>query len=256
MRDARRTLGLVPWPKTVRLLGGGWRIPDKPVISYSPADGEMRFAAQSLVKALRAIGRAPVLGASADSPDGCQLLVADAIMHSGEPDAPAGDESYRIDITDHIEICANSARGAFYGVQTLAQAIASGQRTLAKCEITDSPAMGMRGVMVDLGRLKEKDDYYRRLIDFMSRHKLNTLFLHLADDEGAPIEFKSHPKLAGPYPLSRDSIKKLIAYAAERHIEIIPEIEVWGHAGWVTKHPDYVDISEGGPDLCTTNPRT
>lgn len=257
MLEARKTLGLVPWPEEVEIFDGHLDIPAEPVIFYSPAGKEMRFAAQSLAKALRLTGRKPRIESTALG-KGFHIRVS-----AGTKDAqpinvatPKGSESYRLDVEDGMAVTANSPTGAFYGVQTLAQAIASTGGNLPKCSISDAPKIKLRGVMADLARLKEKDEYYFKLIDFMSQYKFNALFLHLTDDQGAPIELKSHPKLTSDYPLTHGTIKKLVAYAAQRHIDIIPEIEAWGHAGWVTTHPEYKDISEDGPDLCTTNPKT
>ena len=258
MLEARKTLGLVPWPDSVELLGGQMEIPAEPVVLYSPAGRDMRFAARSLAQALRAVGRKPRIE-NTSLGKGYRLRVGaspTSDAKAADRVTPKGAESYRLDIADDIDIHANSAAGAFYGVQTLAQAIASGQGTLPKCSISDAPKIKIRGIMADLARLKEKDEYYFKLIDFMSHYKLNTIFLHLTDDQGAPIELKSHPKLTSDYPLTHETIRKLVGYAAQRHIDVIPEIEVWGHAGWVTNHPEYKDISEEGPDLCTTNPKT
>jgi hypothetical protein len=256
MQDFHRISGLVPLPNSIELFDGEYTVTDSPVISFGPDGKDMRVAAESLAKSLRKIGREPVLQPSADAAGSYWLVLSDALSSPVKSDFPSGDESYQIDVTDHVEIRANSIRGAFYGAQTLAQATIAEPETLPRLTIIDQPQLAIRGLMVDLGRLKEKDEYYLELIDFMARHRMNTLFMHLADDEGAPIQFKSHPKLAGPYALTPDSIGKIIAYAAQRHVDIIPEIEVWGHAGWATNHPDYADISEGGPDLCTTNPKT
>jgi hypothetical protein len=256
MQESCEKLCLVPRPQEVRLLGGYFILPERPIISYGPASPEMRFAAETLATTLKSIHKEAVLQPGMDGIAGCWLIISDAPSNPSASDFPSDDESYRIGVTDHAEILAGSPQVAFYGAQTLSQAIIATQGILPRLEIVDQPKLQMRGLMVDLGRLKEKDEYYRKLIDFMAQHRMNTLFMHLADDEGAPILFKSHPKLAGPYALTRESIKKLVDYAAERHIDIIPEIEVWGHAGWVTNHPHYADIAEGGPDLCTTNPRT
>jgi hypothetical protein len=257
MLEVRKTLGLVPWPEKVEVFDGHFEIPAEPVILYSPAGKHMRFAAQSLAKALRAIGRRPLIQ-SAPRGKGFRIQVLSGAKEEKPTNvvAPKSSESYRLDITHDIDIRANSAAGAFYGVQTLAQAVSSGQGKLPRCSISDAPKIKLRGVMADLARLKEKDEYYFKLIDFMSQYKLNAIFLHLTDDQGAPIEMKSHPKLTSDYPLTHETIRRLIDYAAQRHIDVIPEVEVWGHAGWVTNHPEYKDISEEGPDLCTTNPKT
>ncbi|MDO8586079.1 MAG: family 20 glycosylhydrolase [Armatimonadota bacterium] len=255
MHKARKALGLAPWPNNVRLTGGGLTLPDRSIVSYGPAGRTMRFAAEAIARAIRATARQAELR-YVDDRDGCYLLVTGFAGRYPRLSPPAGAEAYEIRIADDVEVRAETPTGAFYGAQTLVQAISAGQGTLPKCEIGDRPRIAFRGVMADLARLKERDDYYFKLIDFMSRYKFNAIFLHLTDDQGAPIELQSHPKLTSAHPLTRETIERLIDYAAQRHIDVIPEIEVWGHAGWVTKHPEYADIAEEGPDLCTTNPRT
>lgn len=169
-----------------------------------------------------------------------------------------GDEGYSL--TCHQEgfrLVARTQQGIFYGQQTLDQIKALG--LIPCCTITDKPAMKMRGVMFDLARLKEKHEYYYHIIDQLSKWKINTVFLHLTDHSGCAIEIKRYPDLATPYAFTQDEMTDLIRYAAKRYIELIPEIETWGHAKYITRLPEFADLAENPDDpraLCTSNPRT
>lgn len=257
MLEARKKLGLVPWPTEVKLTSGEYRIPDEVVITIGSGDKDARFSASALAKALRAVGKRPKIAVPSTKSDGQWLTVrSEAAASAAKSSESLGDQGYTLSVGDGIEIAANKPAGLFYGVQTLIQAATAGQGTLPKCSIADKPSIAFRGAMADLARLKERDDYYFALIDFMAEYKFNALFLHITDDQGAPIELKKHPELTSDYPLAHKTIKKLVKYAAERHIDVIPELEAWGHAGWITGCKEHEDISEGGPDLCTMNPKT
>lgn len=169
-----------------------------------------------------------------------------------------GDEGYSL--TCHQEgfrLVARTEKGAFYGQQTLDQIKALG--LIPCCTITDKPAMKMRGVMFDLARLKEKHEYYYHMIDQLAKWKINTVFLHFTDHSGCAIEVRSYPNLATAYAFTQEEMKDMIRYAADRHIELIPEIETWGHAKYITRLPELADLAEDPDDpraLCTSNPRT
>ena len=152
---------------------------------------------------------------------------------------------------------ATTERGLFYGRQTLRQISSIG--LIPCCKIVDNPAMSMRAVMFDLARCKEKHDYYYEMIELLSQWKINTVFLHLTDHSGCALRFNSYPNLATQFAFTQDEMRKLISYAAERHIELIPEIETWGHARYITRLPELADLAENKDDpraLCTSNPKT
>jgi hypothetical protein len=169
-----------------------------------------------------------------------------------------GDEGYTLHChQEGFQIAAPTKRGIFYGRQTLDQMKRLG--LIPCCTIKDKPAMRMRAVMFDLARLKEKHDYYYRAIDQLAQYKINTVFLHLTDHSGCAIEFRHYPNLATKYAFSQDEMKRLIKYAQDRHIELIPEIETWGHAKYITTAKGFEDLAEDPNDpraLCTSNPRT
>jgi hypothetical protein len=97
-----------------------------------------------------------------------------------------------------------------------------------------------RGFMIDAARCVEKMDYYYRLIDFCDEWGFNSIIFRLTDDEGSAYKFTSHPELLtheGAFTASE--LKKMVQYAAGKGIEIIPEIESFGHTKYITSVPRY-----------------
>lgn len=168
---------------------------------------------------------------------------------------------------DKIAITGKSAGGLFCGVQTLLQLLPAGiyaekpqpgmELSVDALSIKDKPAMDkIRGLHVDISRHFRTKEELKKIIDSMAMHKLNTLHLHLSDDEGWRVEIKAYPKLtsvggignksdrdAPAAFLAQEDVKELCAYAAQRNIAIIPEIDMPGHMGAVIraypelKHP-------------------
>ncbi|NCI45412.1 family 20 glycosylhydrolase [Sediminibacterium soli] len=167
---------------------------------------------------------------------------------SGEPyielAIPAGagykstDENYRLSVkTEAVVLTANSAHGIFNGLQTLLQLARSGAMIDA-CDITDRPAFAWRGYMVDVGRNYMSLDLLKQQIDIMSRYKLNVFHFHFTEDIAWRLASESYPRLTEPENMLRDKglyytkadMKELIAYCAERHITLLPEIDMPGHS--------------------------
>ncbi|WP_236796514.1 beta-N-acetylhexosaminidase [Amycolatopsis sp. GM8] len=167
------------------------------------------------------------------------------------PTAKVGDQGYRLDTDRHgVTIRANTTDGLFAGVQTLRQLLPASieaksvQRharwVVPGGSITDYPRFGYRGAMLDVARHFFTPDQVKLYIDQIAQYKINRLHLHLADDQGWRIQIKSWPNLtahggstevgggAGGY-YTQDQYKDLVAYAASRHITIIPEIDMPGH---------------------------
>ncbi len=162
-------------------------------------------------------------------------------------------EGYHLSVTPTaITITAKTKAGAFYGMQTLLQLEAQ-SKNIPVLEIDDAPAFGYRGLMLDVGRHIMPVSFIKQLIDVMAMQKMNNLHLHLTEDQGWRIEIKKYPKLTsvgsvrggtliGKYPgkgntnaayggfYTQAQLKDLVAYAAAKHINIIPEIEMPGHA--------------------------
>ncbi|MBO9623375.1 MAG: family 20 glycosylhydrolase [Sphingomonas sp.] len=169
--------------------------------------------------------------------------------------AATGDaESYRLEVgSQGATITAGDDSGLLYGGVTLWQAMTQdagrGAVRLDGFTVRDAPRFHWRGLMLDSARHFQSPDYVRKLIDWMEANKLNTLHWHLVDDQGWRIEIPKYPKLtrisgwrhpatapgAPQLPqvggfYTHDQIRAIVAYAAERGITIVPEIEMPGHA--------------------------
>lgn len=162
-------------------------------------------------------------------------------------------EGYYLTVTPkQIKVVAKTKVGAFYAMQTLLQLEAASKK-IPVVTIEDAPAFGYRGLMLDVGRHFMPITFIKQLLDVMAMQKMNNLHLHLTEDQGWRIEIKKYPKLTsvgsvrggtliGKYPGSGNTnapyggfytqaqLKELVAYAAAKHINIIPEIEMPGHA--------------------------
>ncbi|MGW7065767.1 beta-N-acetylhexosaminidase [Streptomyces sp. NPDC054855] len=174
-------------------------------------------------------------------------------------------EAYRLTVGESgVEILGGAAPGVFWGAQTLRQLTgpeafrraplrAAGRYAVPGCLIEDSPRFGWRGMMLDVARHFMPKDGVLRYLDLLAAHKLNVFHFHLTDDQGWRIEIKRYPKLteAGSWrPRSKwghraselwndtphggfytqDDIREIVAYAHERHIAVVPEIDIPGHS--------------------------
>lgn len=160
----------------------------------------------------------------------------------------------RITLDKGVEIEGNDAAGVFYGVQTLIQLLPTQAGILPKLpevEIVDYPRFGYRGMHLDVVRHFFPIEYIKRYIDYMALHKLNYFHWHLTDDQGWRVEIKCRPELTavgayrngeieGMFPgqykylpyggyYTQEQIREVIDYAAERHITVVPEIDIPGH---------------------------
>ncbi len=159
------------------------------------------------------------------------------------------DESYRISITPTaIHLSASSQAGLFRASRTLLQICmiarahqSAGEIQIPSAEITDKPAFHWRGLNLDCARHFLSKEYLLRTIDVLALYRMNVLHLHLTDDQGWRLEIKKYPKLTetgawrkengkkyGGYYTQRE-MKEIIEYAAQRHILIVPEIDMPGH---------------------------
>ena len=198
----------------------------------------------------------PVKSKTIGSERAIRLLLNPALNNAGH------DEGYELSITEHeVKLQARKMAGLFYGLQTMRQLLqlsseTSQQRSLPVVEIVDYPRLKWRGLMLDVSRHFFSKDFVKKYIDDMARYKFNVFHWHLTDDQGWRIEIKSLPRLTevgawrvprtgqwwsyappqkdekasyGGYYTQQD-IKEVIAYAAERQITIVPEIDVPGHS--------------------------
>ncbi|WP_458351606.1 family 20 glycosylhydrolase [Micromonospora schwarzwaldensis] len=165
-------------------------------------------------------------------------------------DAALGDEGYRLDVTAAgVRITADTPAGLFHGAQTLRQLLPAAVEsatpvaerwTVPGGTIVDRPRFPYRGAMLDVARHFFGVPDVLRVVDHLARYKLNHLHLHLTDDQGWRIAVDSWPRLAevggatevggGPGGwYTRDDYRRIVAYAARRHVTVVPEIDLPGH---------------------------
>lgn len=173
-------------------------------------------------------------------------------------------EAYRLEVGDAVVIHAGGAAGAFYASQTLLQLMgpvalrqapvaAVSSWSVPRVSVEDKPRFSYRGTMLDVARHFMPKDNLLRFIEVMAMHKLNVLHLHLTDDQGWRIQINRYPKLtetgawrressrgswrAGVFDglphggyYTQDDLREIVAFAADRHVTVIPEIDVPGHS--------------------------
>ncbi len=214
---------------------------------------------------------------------------ATAVRLRIDPDAVDGEEGYRLSVDDReAVITAGSAAGVQHGTHTLRQLLgpAAYRRSplpgarweLPAGEIEDGPRFAWRGFMLDVSRHFMPKDGVLRYLDLLAAHKLNVFHFHLTDDQGWRVEIKRHPRLTqeGAWrPRSRfghrasplwneqphggyytqDDIREIVAYAADRNITVVPEIDIPGHSqAAIAAYPELgnTDIADGnGIDVWT-----
>ncbi len=224
---------LLPRPQKVGMTEGHLLLRDVSIrFAMSPAL-EDRFAAQQLADILsESLGRpVPVVEASGA---GRAILLnrtgtVDPLPLPDEPTGPDSREAYAIKITrECAEITSRSSDGLFYGVQTIRQLV-EGDRDeafLPATEIADWPAMAYRGTMMDMshGPLLTVDEVKRQL-DFLARWKANQYFFY----SEASIELDGYPLLNPEGRFTKRQVREIIAYARQRHIDVVPCLELYGH---------------------------
>ncbi|GAA3247585.1 family 20 glycosylhydrolase [Dactylosporangium siamense] len=206
-----------------------------------------------------------------------------ALLLSGA-DPSVGAEGYQLDVTAAaVTLRAQTAAGLFHGVQTLrqllpvtieAKTVQSGPWTVTGGRIVDYPRYGYRGAMLDVSRHFFAPAVVKRYIDDIAQYKINTLHLHLSDDQGWRIVIDAWPQLttiggstqvgggAGGY-YTKAQYSDLVAYAASRQITIVPEIDMPGHTNAAlasyaqlncnnTAPPLYTGTSVGFSSLCVS----
>ncbi len=168
-----------------------------------------------------------------------------------------GEEAYTININNkNIKISGFTSAGVFYGVQTLRKSLPICNATnnpivLPAAEIKDAPRFKYRGMMLDCSRHFFSIDFIKKFIDLIALHNMNTFHWHLNDDQGWRIEIKKYPKLVeigsvrtgtvmgrnsdvddsikyGGY-YTQEQCREIVEYARQRHITVIPEIDMPGH---------------------------
>lgn len=245
---------LIPQPTEINQLQGALELSSGSTIAY--ADAEAKPVAELLAQQLRgATGYTLPVNAGSKG----------RIVFKTSADSTLGAEGYELTSKDSVTITAPTTAGLFYGAQTLRQLLppeiyssepTSTTWTIPAVDIRDTPRFAWRGLHLDVGRHFMPKEDVLKFIDTMSSLKFNTLHWHLTEDQGWRIEIKKYPKLTeigawrdstvighirdnrkkpnydgvphgGFY--TQDDIREIVAYAADRQITIVPEIDMPGH---------------------------
>ena len=253
--------------------------------SLVPAEGSFRFDAATRLRAEGDSARrvAGEFARMVKATNGVEPALADAggaggagasrilfeIDSTVSPEAPEG---YVLQADrSGVRVAASDERGLFYGAVTLWQLLSSAQGEAVRIpalRIEDAPRFAWRGLMLDSARHFQSVDQIKQLLDTMARHKLNTFHWHLTDDQGWRIEIPKYPRLmevaacripageAGTDPATGQArpycgyytqaqIRDIVAYAAQRHITIVPEFDMPGHVqAVVAAYPRYGSLGD------------
>lgn len=241
--------------------------------TYLADDGEFSLTEATVIRVgdTALSGTARWLQSALRPPTGLALLAEEergerradsAIWLSLKPEL--GAEAYDLTVeSSGVRIAGGDAAGVFYGCQALLQllppavyrhAFAYGVRwSVPAVSIADAPRFRWRGTMLDVSRHFMAKREVLRFIDVMAVHRLNTLHLHLSDDQGWRVEILRYPKLTSVGGWRRESqlgaardapgdgrphggyytqadVREIVAYAAERHVTVVPEIDIPGHS--------------------------
>ncbi len=258
---------VVPEPASISFTGGdAFTLGDSARIIVDAGNAEVGKIAEQLAFLARpSTGYAiPVVnGASAPG----------AIVLRLSPDPTLGAEGYQLVATkDSVRISAPTAAGLFHGVQTLRQLLPPQIEsemhlskipwTVAAVTIRDQPRFAWRGAMLDVSRHFFTVSEVKQYIDLLALYKLNTLHLHLADDQGWRIEIKSRPNLTtlgsvtqvggGPGGFyTQADYADIVQYAQDRYITIVPEIDMPGHTNAALISNQDLSCSRRSPALYT-----
>ncbi|WP_437970501.1 family 20 glycosylhydrolase [Sorangium sp. So ce260] len=238
-----------------------------PIVHAAGLQGEAAYLAEALGALL---GGAPEVREGAPPAGTAAIALTTGALDVGGQPKQAGDEAYRLTVTEEgVEIVGSDAAGVFYGIQSLralapVEAYRAAQPEIAIGAVTveDAPRFAYRGMHLDVARNFQRKEAVLKLLDVMAFYKLNRFHFHLTDDEGFRLEVSGLPELtevgarrghtlddgdqlvpsfgSGPDPESpassgsghytRAEFVEILRYAKARHIEVIPAIDMPGHA--------------------------
>jgi len=250
---------LLPRPQEIRYGSGQLPIQGLTIHFASAPSAEDRFAAEALNGCLARRGVA-TLGIEGNVQEAAVAQSGILLKRDGEgpvlpmPDerpGPNSREAYELSVTEKgAEVRAHSSTGLFYGVQTLCQLAEGGSgdagARLPAVEIRDWPALAYRGVMMDMshGPLPTVEEVKRQL-DFLARWKENQYYFY----NEASIELEGYPLLNPRGRFTKEQVRRIIAYGRERHIDVIPCLELYGHMHdlfRIEKYSDLAALPHGG----------
>ena len=250
-QDNDPNLGIIPAPVSIKKASGGFILSQQTIVL---ADSVTNKAVVFLIGYLHSNAMLPVQLKENNGTNAPNSIILTA---AGTDNLPP--DGYRLTITPQQVLIAGKGAGLFYGIQTLLQLMPAEPGPTAKLpclQIEDYPRFGYRGLMLDVCRHFFSVEFVKKYIDLMAAYKLNNFHWHLTDDQGWRIEIKKYPKLTDissrraqtvignyhdrtpqqydntPYGgyYTQDQVRDVVKYAADRYINVIPEIEMPGHS--------------------------
>jgi hexosaminidase len=253
---AQTKYAILPKPTRLDEKSGSFTIPSRLAIAVPAGNDNVRQIAQLFADQIaKSSGNTPAITTGKAS-KGISFVL--------EKEGSLGAEGYKLTVSPRsISIAAEQPQGFFYGVQSLMQLMPSAVFSPTKvegvtwsvpaCIIDDRPRYSYRGSMLDAGRNFMPVPFIKKYIDLLALHKMNTFHWHLTEDQGWRIEIKKYPELTTigskrsetmkghyteakydgkPYGgfYTQEQIKDVLKYAEDRFVNVIPEIEMPGHA--------------------------
>ncbi len=243
---AQNRLKLIPYPQDVELLKGEFIIPKNFKLDQNLPGPETEYFKKQ-TRDLLTFGTGKKQTAH----------LVNVLFPTQSEGKPQENEQYGIEVSpQQIIISSHTKQGYFLALQTLTQLLRQYKDSgkIPAMKIEDEPKFAWRGMHLDVCRHFFTVEEVKQYIDYLAMYKMNTFHWHLTDDQGWRIEIKKYPKLTqvgskrkesmigayvdntfdgkpyGPYFYTQDQIREVVKYAAERHITVVPEIEMPGHA--------------------------
>ncbi|MDF2158338.1 family 20 glycosylhydrolase [Algoriphagus sp. CAU 1675] len=171
-----------------------------------------------------------------------------------QADTFSNPEAYQLEIqNDQVKIQAGTPAGLWYGLMTLGQIIEDAEDqevNLPSIQIEDAPALSYRAVHWDVKHHLEQKDYYFQLLDRLAFQKINAVIVEIEDK----LQYQLQPKVGSSDAFSIEEWQEISAYALARNIRISPLVQGLGHASFILKHPEYLELRDDPESDWAFNP--
>lgn len=254
-----QTYPVIPQPRSLKPAAGWFALDTTTVIWVAAPPGDsLQAVAERWASELRALNGLPLpVTTGGTRPAAAEHTIEIRFDGGGE----VGPEGYRLRVSPAGVLLSGGGRaGVFYGLQTLRQLLppdplpGEADWRIPAVRITDSPRFRYRGMHLDVSRHFFPTSFIKRYIDLLARYKLNVFHWHLTDDQGWRLQILKHPRLTevgayrketilgknfDPYVgdsvpyggfYTQDEVRDIVAYARQRFVTIVPEIEMPGHS--------------------------
>ena len=274
-------VNLTPLPRTMTVSTGELVLPGQFVVSTQQLPEDMVNEAKKFVKAYNFATQTSV---------SLSENVSEALFQIKQSAKKLDEEGYIISVTEQgVTIEASTALGLYYAFQSIKKMLPPNvmagvqdskvtHYALPIIKINDEPNYGYRGFMLDTSRHFFSVEELKRVLEVMSYYKMNRFHWHMTDDQGWRVEIKKYPRLTsygsisdnsymvdmmhgdfwlnrpyGPLFYTQEDVKEVVAYAQERHIEIVPEIDMPGHfCAAMAAYPEF-SCDPDGPHRVVSN---